>query len=118
MSLNWDVTKCEDNEQLLTEEQWQTTQGMIFTTMGVGIGQLTEDTAAEFYARSHILDLLYGTPDEQQYTPETIKRYIGLNTNASFKVETRASWTKRVMSERLDRYSRVYRDSLNTKTRV
>jgi hypothetical protein len=96
MALTWDITNCKDSEELLTEEQWDTTQAMIFATMGVGIGKITEDNWPEFYARLLVAEY-YGT----DFTPALVRRYVGLHTNV-FPLETRAKWLKRVIGSRLD----------------
>lgn len=99
MSLNYDLSKIKDFAEIQTDEAWPTTQGMIFTTMGVGIGQLTEKNWKVFYARQHVLATLHGAYDA--FTPEQVKRYIGLHTNATFQDETPAHWNKRIMESRL-----------------
>jgi len=96
VALTWDITGCKDHEDLLSEENYPTTEAMIFATMGVGIGHITEANWAEFYARMIVAEY-YGT----EFTPALIRRYIGLRTNV-FPTETRAKWLKRVMGSRLD----------------
>lgn len=104
MSLNWDITRCKDSEELLTEEQYPTTEAMIFATMGTGIGELTDKTAPEFYAR------LVASGYYPGVTPQIVARYIGLRTNV-FPMETRTKWLKRVVGSHMD-------DSLRTFARV
>jgi hypothetical protein len=107
LSLNWDITKCADPDALLTDEQYPTTEAMVMFTMGVGIGELTDKTAPEFYARLVASDYWPGI------TPQIVARYIGLRTNV-FPQETRAKWMKRVITSRMDesvrKYARVMAD--------
>jgi hypothetical protein len=66
------------------------TQSIIFTTMSVGLGEITEKNWLEFYARMNIIERLGGyTP----IPPERVKEHIGLSTNVSN--ETRNQWMKR-----------------------
>ncbi len=105
MSLNWSLEGCEDWEALKTDEEWPITQTLIFATMGVGIGEITEKTLPEFYARIAFLERLNGSFVKAQsedgsdwvdrpITVEDIRRRIGLTTNV-FPQETRAKWAKR-----------------------
>jgi len=98
MSLDWDVSKCENSDELTAGDQWEFTQAMVFATIGVGIGAVTEANWQEFYAR---MKLGYYWNDAE-ITPDVVRRYIGMRTNVSF--ETRAKWLKRVMGSRLDEY--------------
>ncbi len=104
MSLNWDLSKAEDWESLKTDEEWPVTQTLIFRTMAVGIGEITEKTLPEFYARIAFLERLNGSFVKAQddsgawvdrpITVDDIRRRIGLTTNV-FPQETRAKWAKR-----------------------
>lgn len=100
MSLNWDLTKAEKYNALSDEEKdilWQETQGIIFTTMGIGIGELTEDNLAEFYARQKFSARMNNF---EPFTLEQVRRYVGLKTNVSY--ETYASWQKRIAKYNYD----------------
>ena len=87
MSLNWKV-----NTDLV---EWNklcdvTKETLIFATMAVDMGQITEDNWTEFYARININERLFGTlrssreKGEHFFTPDEIKCAIGLETNATF----------------------------------
>ena len=75
------------------------TSAMIWMTMFVGIGQLTEKTAPEFYARMVMSDKLNDIPAKQRLSWEDVQRHIGLSTNVTY--ETAAKWAKRCVLARL-----------------
>lgn len=104
MPLTWDTTDCADSEAIREGNEWGITETLIFATMGVGIGHITEKNEAEFYARVTVMERLYGplmvaTRDgkriDRPIMPADIHRRIGLRTNAAFTDETRASFMKR-----------------------
>jgi len=62
MSLRWDLTRCPFFKEIYSEEEWETTQQIIFLTMVVEVGQLlTEEDIDEFAYRVHILEGMRGT---------------------------------------------------------
>src|SRR4051812_47317628 len=121
MSLNWDITKVENSSELcyiVPPVEWNVppamlyedgtmlnpkTKALIFLTMHTGIAVITEENAAEFYARSNVIERLLG--ETNPITFEDVKAHIGLRTNAfqkGGKDETRAAWYKRWMTMELD----------------
>lgn len=79
-------------------------QTLIFSTMMAGIGEISEKTAEEFYARIDLYQRLHGAlmqgPDGPvPVTREHVFAHIGLKTNASFTVENRAKWLKRITQD-------------------
>lgn len=97
MSLNWELKGSPIVDELLSEENWEKTQGMIFSTMAVGIGHLTEKTVSEFAVRLTIFSQLFNLPE---VTLEEVQRYIGLSTNVTY--ETRSAWSKSIINRRYD----------------
>lgn len=113
MALTWDATKVTD---------WKKKTGavadtMIWMTMFVGMNEITEKNAEEFYARIQLLEKLFGaylnqTDTETKVTEpkyitfDDVKSFIGLTTNAS--TLTRNQFNKRQM----DRY---YRDAFDSR---
>lgn len=88
MSLNWDITNVKDFEELQEGEPWSITEAMIFDTIAVGIGRITENNWYEFYARSTVwgkinMKPLRGPDGPLGFTPEDVHRRIGLHTNVS-----------------------------------
>jgi hypothetical protein len=65
------------------------TQSLIFATMPVGINQITEKNAEEFYTRLNLIERVNGTflrtadGKDLFITPEDIRKHIGLSTNAT-----------------------------------
>jgi len=74
------------------------TQTIIFSTMSVGLGEITGDNWLEFYARLRIVQKLRGYPDP--IPPSRVKEHIGLRTNVNN--ETRAQWMKRWIGYEFD----------------
>lgn len=106
MSLNWDVTNIKDYKTLCwipepTKENPEqvrinpTTEALIWATMNVGIGDLSEKNLDEFAYRLFFYEKNFQTFLNSQDGPvpltyEDLKAHIGLRTNVSF--ETRTKW--------------------------
>jgi hypothetical protein len=114
MPLTWSVEACRDYTELCgpeaTDEAWEMTKAMIFETIPVGMDEITEDNAFDFWVRSCMIRTLDGWPC---FTLDEVKRYIGLKTNASrrTKVQFRKyvtdmfeDWLKRGRTEHLKYY--------------
>ncbi len=111
MSLNWDLTKIKNQDQLCWEKDDEgndklnpVTESLIWLTMGVGYGGITEDNASDFYSRVAMYEKLFGTmlsywKDSKKIsvpiTPEDVHSHIGLRTNVS--KDTDASFRKRIV---------------------
>lgn len=120
MSLTWSVTDIKDWETVTRIPVYTTgepepdyrlspiTHALIFGTMAVGIGHISEKDAPEFYARLALYERMNGSfttvPDPKDpsnrvnyyITPEDVQRHIGLRTNV-FPKETRTKWYKRIL---------------------
>lgn len=95
MALHWDITACENSAALTADDDSAAfTDFVIWTTMGVGIGKITEANWSEFYARMVVAGYA------KNLDPEWVHRYVGLSTNVSN--ETRLQWMKRVIGGRMD----------------
>lgn len=129
MSLNWDISDVKDYEEIsirhddygdndhLTREQLAQsliTSALVWRTMAVGIGRITEENAKEFALRSKMLEEMNGTTlhlngEDYSITLEDITRRIGLTTNASKFTEAQFAKTMvKRLRERAE--SRVFRD--------
>ena len=116
MPLTWDTKNVADYETVcfLTVEEDAPTMGLekgdrtlnpvthalIWASLSTGIGNITEENAAEVYARIHMTEALYGAllrraDGTEGITIEDVRLHIGLYTNASFKDESRQSFLKR-----------------------
>lgn len=128
MALEWDVSAVEDRQVKYPADEGGTinpvTYTLIMATMLVGIGEITGETAGEFYARLHTWEVLHGSfvqaEDEvtgqrtdTPITPEQVRDHIGLRTNV-FPMETRAKWLKRCVSSRLTEYATEYQAAIET----
>lgn len=86
MSLNWDISEVKDLESIKTEEEWPKTEALIWQTMFVDMGSITEENYVEFFMRMRILaavqDLTF-PPYPFDLTIEDVERRIGLHTNVS-----------------------------------
>lgn len=112
MALNWSIQECNDWEQLITDDNWQVTNALIWLTMGVDLGEINERNINDFYARIKVWErvcgaLLNGSSMENpEITPyyitfEDVFRRVGLVANVSDK--SLNEWLKRVIKIANDR---------------
>lgn len=131
MSLNWDISKVEDYDDLFVphpefpEERTLggVTQALVFATMAVGLPGISVADRSEFYARVAVAEALvgpfviYGDPDKPDgITPEDVERHTGLHTNVTR--ESRAAWLKRYVGQELDDRQRAYRAAVQPSSTV
>ena len=117
MALHWNLSKIKDNETVCFYEKdgaramKGVTETLIWATMIVGLPDITEKNAEEFYFRIRFYERTQGalrtrfSADGEDITPvfvsaDEVRKHIGLGTNASR--ETRPAWIKR-MSMHIDR---------------
>ena len=111
MALNYYFDKIDDYENVVwiktgeknedgTDEATMNpvTQALIFATLTVGLGEITDKNVAEFAARFRVIEKIDGAyvhkKGEPHYiTDEEFIAHIGLRTNVGN--ETRASWSSR-----------------------
>lgn len=96
MSLNYDLKKVENYQELYNEDKTmnQLYQVIILSTMNVGIREITKDNYKKFYNRLNVIERICGAfffDSESNNTlyiqEEDVKRLIGLKTNASNKTK-------------------------------
>jgi hypothetical protein len=108
MSLNYELSKIKDWSELCfitaTEDMPMhglrkgekyinpKTQNIIFSTIAVGMGTITEENYIEFYIRNKIWDLTHHMTDG--ISLEDIKKHIGLRTNVFPKESNSAFYDK------------------------
>lgn len=109
MALRWNVDQIKDHENVCWIEAYgarrmnPVTETLIFGTMMVGLGEITDKNVDEFVARFRILERLQGPflnkgDGEPWYlSDEDFIAHIGLFCNVSN--ETRTKWVKRTFSE-------------------
>jgi hypothetical protein len=95
MSLNWDATKCGERWEALPPEK---RESLIFATMFVDMGEITEANHKEFYKRYVQFNMACGYPD-LYLTLRDVRDAIGLSTNVS--TTTPAAW-KKFLLKKLD----------------
>lgn len=118
MSLNWDLSKIADHEELFVDTPDGQrldglTESFIWTSMVTGLGKdwsLDLDFAPEFYARVKLIEKINGPlvrkPGVERYevTLEDVFRRVGLHTNVS--PVSRAQFIKNMVTADLDRDKR------------
>ncbi len=111
MSLNFKLDKikdyktvCWDGDVMADGKMKLVTESLIWTTMQVGLGSITEENIPEWLVRLDLVDRLFGTMmvrydgDKRvnvPFTKEDLVAHIGLTTNVS--KETRTKFLKRTM---------------------
>jgi hypothetical protein len=101
MSLNWNISDIKNYKEICWKENPDDpennilnpiTESLIFTTIGIGLNEITEDNVYDFYLRSIVSSEVYGKPiviyeedsfHKRNYTFEEVKQHIGLKTNAT-----------------------------------
>ena len=106
MPLNWNITKVVDHENLCWVKDGDghrvhpVTECLVFGTMGVGLGEITEANCDEFARRLAIYQELVGAmmvndKGPRLITAEEVRAHIGLHTNV--RNEKPAAWRKRML---------------------
>jgi hypothetical protein len=130
MALTWDLNAIENREQVcaitrkpFNDEKWDAedlnedgtvtvrnpvTTALIFATISVGIGNLTEENVGTFCARLNVVqrlhgDMLVGPKGPVPITEEDVFAHVGLKTNAYFTDETHAKWLGRMVGQDVKR---------------
>ena len=105
MALNWSIGKVADHEALWVQDCTSedgtpmfnlnpVTDGLIWMTMIVEMGQITEANWKEFYRRCKLYEFYNGNYFwGEEITPAMIHRHIGLSTNVSSSLK---NWNKRI----------------------
>lgn len=99
MPLRWSIERCDNWEDLITDSEWGVTNALIWTTMIVGLNEITAENVGEFFARTDTAQQATGqllhkdtatpeTTEPSKWVPymityEDVVRRIGLSSNAS-----------------------------------
>jgi hypothetical protein len=131
MSLDFDVSKIKNHQEVTTaynedgSERWHPiTEALIWHTMAIGIGQITDANVSEFYSRSRLYSKLFGDPiqfyneetekyETRPFTATEIHNHIGLSTNVSYEAPTK--WRNRLWKYEYDRFN--YERKLENETK-
>jgi hypothetical protein len=92
MSLNWNATKVEGWGEIPVNKQ----ESLIFATMFVDMGEITEKNHEEFYERYVQFNMACGYTDLYLSLAD-VKSAIGLSTNVF--TTTPAAWRKRLIKK-------------------
>lgn len=90
MSLNWNATKIKGWDEVDPNKR----ESLIFATMFVDMGEITEKNHEEFYERYVQFNMACGYPD-LYLSLDDVKGAIGLSTNVF--TTTTAAWRKRLI---------------------
>ena len=95
MSLDWGIDKIRDWEAITmgSDVEGPITHSMVWMTMVLDMGIITEKNWKEFYARSKLYAQL--AEEEPFFKLEDVHRRIGLRTNVITKGSTR-DWVWRI----------------------
>ena len=89
MSLNWNIAKCTEHEELTKPgEAWDITNALIWGTMATGMRAITPQNYDEFFSRVVAMQQQNGAWLQYNGTPRPVtladvQRRIGLRTNAN-----------------------------------
>jgi hypothetical protein len=120
MSLDWDISEVENNDEIKADgSPWVTTETLIWYTMAVDMGEITKENYDEFFKRVSIWETINGAgkrkynPDTDEHedifmTLEDVERRIGLSTNVITR--DREEWGERIAEVLFDRADRKVRD--------
>ncbi len=107
MSLDFKLDKIKNYKTVTRygNELSTVTNGLIWSTLSVGLGEITEKNVDEWMVRLALVDKLLGTMlkkngESRPFTRDEVVTHIGLTTNVSN--EKRPGWAKR-MTERFFR---------------
>lgn len=110
MALHYDLGEINDYKNLCYQDAGRDSEGneltridpdtdsLIWATMAVGIGEITDRNYIEFWIRMNTLHMLWAgmRGDTVNVMPlATVKAHIGLSTNVAY--ETSGKWFKRIV---------------------
>lgn len=115
MSLDFDVSKIENYQELTTAERngtlrWHpVTEAIVYLSLTVQLQKITKENWRKWFTRARLYEKAFGTmllsrgtegegllPDALYITPEEVKAHIGLTTNV-YPDKTDAQWRKEFM---------------------
>lgn len=121
MSLNWDVSGVQWDKKWLPYEKYfgdveprlgydvnesylnPITEAIVWATLTVGLGAITEDNWMEFYMRyCAVCGILRQEPS---FTALDVKRHIGLTTNVT-SIKTTKQWLREAFFHHMDNAKR------------
>lgn len=120
MSLDYDLSKCpNDIDWYWTDDQREVTRAIIFSTMWVGLGEITEANLDEFVLRFNMWDLSMGggatfketntrtkAKKDVWLTADMLRPYVGLHTNV-WPMESKTKFHAKLINNLRDRAKRL-----------
>jgi hypothetical protein len=93
MALNWNIEACKNFKELTTDKEWPITNALIWSTMAIGVNEITSKNIKKVFTRIRIDENLNGaylTNGRKRYfiKMEDVEKRIGLYTNASPYTDT------------------------------
>ena len=92
MSLNWNISKCENWERLMEDDEYPVTEALIHWMMIVGFQNITEKNWGKVFARLEMIK-------EGNFTIDDVHARIGLSTNC--QELTDAQWAKQQITQKI-----------------
>lgn len=103
MSLNWNMENVDKLEDLHSDDnEWAISESIIWATMMVDLGEITEDNIDEWAYRLALLQAVWGANMSASGNPfyltkEHIERRVGLSVNVGNM--TRNQWLKKLLKD-------------------
>jgi hypothetical protein len=102
MSLNWNVSRCDQNacwkmrEDTKEHEMTSTCHALIWSTMVIGMNEMTEANLPEWRYRLTMTARLFKWTNEPEdgFTESFLRPFVGLNSNAT--TLTRQQFLKKI----------------------
>ena len=101
MSLDWDISKCKNHEDITLDQEVEgdITEQIIWSSLTTKLGNITETNWTEWYARYTLWNKIHGF--DNSIEPKDFHRRIGMSTNV-FPAESRSKWLNGMMKSKLD----------------
>ena len=97
MSLDWNLSKIKNNKEVCWKNGLMKaeTHELIYSTIAVGMGEITEKNWREFLSRLNCWEMVHGF---NRTKPETVRDHIGLRTNV-FPKESRTKFALKILAQ-------------------
>ena len=102
MSLDWDITHCKDSEGIMLNQEVEgdITEQIIWSSLVIKLGAITEKNWYEWYARYTIWNRIMCFDNNLE--AKDFHRRIGMSTNV-FPAETRSKWLNSTIKKQLEK---------------
>lgn len=102
MSLDWDITDCKDSEGIMLNQEVEgdITEQIIWSSLVIKLGDITEKNWYEWYARYTIWNRIMCFDNDLE--AKDFHRRIGMSTNV-FPAESRSKWLNSTIKKQLEK---------------